>query len=218
MAERIKLTIEAGKVAADHWFESTVDDAWVIAYRLIVSADRTPRIAELRVFPVEPRARRRRVAGTWSGDAAAVPGIGITSAVVRAVKLSEPVRRLFDVLGAESGLLDAAGLARSTRPEPASPAVDGGVRRGRKPHDDMFLATVAQQYVEAFKAGLPPVQHVADAHGATVTRARGWIHQARERQFLLGRGQGRSGGELSPLAMQALGSRIPRGRQKGRQR
>src|SRR6185503_12511800 len=85
--------------------------------------------------------------------------------------------------------------------------------RGRKPHDDLFLARVAKDYVDAVKQGKNPVQYVAKVHvnggdeevRRAVAKVRGWVNKARERGFLVRMGphrsrQGQAGGVLSPTA------------------
>ena len=51
----------------DFWFEAVLDDAWVVAYR-IVSQPEGLVVGEIRIFPADERSRDRRTRrGEWSG-------------------------------------------------------------------------------------------------------------------------------------------------------
>jgi transposase-like protein len=185
----------------DAWFETPIDDGrWVIAYRVLVPSDLSPRLAELRIFPAG-RKGAKRSPGTWSGDAKHVPDKGLTGAVLKKVRLSLPAQKLAAIFADSPDLLTMGlgGLVRSEKKPPAVPP-----RRGRKPHTDEFLERVANEYMEAMKVSpRAPVQRIAERYGQTVGRVRGWVYQARERKILRGdRGQGCIGKPaLSPQAL-----------------
>lgn len=83
-------------------------------------------------------------------------------------------------------------------------------RAGRPRLGDIFLVTVAADYVYALRAGMRPVMHIVKAYGTSRKRAGGWVRLARQRRFLIGlKGVGgAAGGNLSAQARRLLGPRI----------
>ena len=193
MPSRIRLTIDKGRVV-EGWLETT-GEGWVIAYRVVFRSDLHPRVAEVRVFPDE--GRDRRASGTWSGSAERVPVTGLPTSILGRVRVTEPIRQLAEELAARPDLMTGMRLPSKPLRKGASPVP----RRGRKGHTDAFLAAVAAEYDVASREGSrSPVKEIAQRRDQPVARVRGWVYQARERGFLLGRGQGRKGGMLSPKA------------------
>jgi hypothetical protein len=205
--------VDVAKVS-DLWMELPIGNEWTVAYRLVIQKDGELVVGELRVFPSEPTFSSRSP-GTWSGDfkgiAAVVPRHGLRGGIMKAIKPSVVTQQLDAVLasartqhpGMESLWPKWKGAPLGVRNR-MTPHRKAGV--GRKPHSELFLATIAQQYVEALTSGLSnPVGRVAQIHDNKVATVRGWIYQSRERGFLVGaREQGRARGALSERAQSVL--------------
>lgn len=195
---------------SDVWLEQAIDDRWMAAYR-IVTSDGRPRVAELRVFPLEPEFKTRpegEWSGVWQGVEAIAPRRGLTKAVLGGVRLHEWTAQTRAILasfeqrvGREHVGVLAEALARFRLPLPAPPRPALGSRGGRPRLPDEFYARIAAEYVAALTAGRPPAQTIAKQRREPGPRVRGWIHRARNRGLLEGRGQGTTIGQLSEKAI-----------------
>jgi hypothetical protein len=191
------------------WIEVPLTKGWTAAYRIAITAKGAPVLAELRAFPSEQR--KSRAPGTWSaerrGIAATVPKGGLRAGAMKALRPARVLQQLDAALATaveqHPDLMAAWPKWRGTRLG-QRPERKPRQRRGRKPHSDVFLATVAKQYSDALGTR-SPVQHVAELHDEDVVKVRGWIHQARLRKFLDGPSeQGRARGSLSAKAVLTL--------------
>ncbi len=215
---------------SDVWLEQPIDDRWMAAYR-IVTGDGRPRVAELRVFPRED-GFVSRPPGEWSGGfkgvEAQAPRQGLKKAIINRVRLQEwttqvrAIRAAWEQqVGPERARVMKGVLARFG-PLPASPPPRTGTPgRGRPALPDEFYATVAAEYVAALEAGRPPVKAIAQRHATSEARVRGWVHRARAKGLLEGRGQGQALGTLSDRAIflsEAVKQRRRARREKGGQR
>ena len=190
----------------DVWLEQPIDDRWMAAYRIVTSGGR-PRLAELRIFPLEDWERRPRGewSGVWKGVDAAAPRQSLTKAVLRRVRphlWTTQTRAILTWIGQQPGgrqRLDV--LARFGLPVPAMAPQTSGSRRGRPPRPDEFYARIAAEYVAALRASRRPIKTIAEKRHEPEPRVRGWIHRARRRGLLEGGGQGTTHGQLSQRAI-----------------
>jgi transposase-like protein len=192
------------------WVEQLIDagtrgGCWTAAFRLIRSRGRV-RVGEARIFPQE---RGRAVGGDWSGCWRGldvdVPSRGITRTILKRADPHHWLSLLAERVSQSSELarmLVSGELERSAVSQRPGLSLKG--RAGRRPHSDDFLARVAQEYARAASDGRTPVQTVAERHGDTVAKVRGWIHQARVRGFLEHAAQGRGGGRITPKTQKLL--------------
>jgi transposase-like protein len=186
------------------WVEQSIDagtrgGSWTAAFRLIRSGGRV-RVGEARIFPQEPgRAVGGEWSGCWRGLDVDVPSRGITRTIL---KRADPHRWLSLLADRASQSTELARILFPGAPERFS--APSKARAGRRPHSDEFLARVAQEYARAASGGQTPVRAVAERHGDTVVKVRGWIHQARMRGFLEHSAQGRSGGRITSKAQTVL--------------
>lgn len=182
----------------DIWVRQAIDDEWTAAFRLVWSGGRL-RVGEARIFPTE-RVGDKRSGGDWSGCwegvNAAAPRRGLTR---RVLSLAEPHRWLesAEKVHREFRKVFPQGVQLPKARQPRAPRSTAG-GRGRPGHTDEFLARIADQYVRALAKNLAPVKTIAAQHGAKEAKVRGWVHQARERQFLSRGTQGRASGKLGP--------------------
>lgn len=96
LSKQMKAADTVGRVLLDDfWFEMVLNEEWAVAYR-IVSQPTGLAVAEVRVFPNEEQWRKGHTApGEWSGGLlgtrAVVPRGGLTSRVLRHVRLDRSV-------------------------------------------------------------------------------------------------------------------------------
>ncbi|MGB7220743.1 MAG: hypothetical protein WBD07_18230 [Vicinamibacterales bacterium] len=179
-----------------YWIEAPIGDAWVAAYRIVV-LDGRPIIAELRVFPAEPRIGDREFGpGEWSGSfnaTASVPGQGITAGLVKKkIQVSIPIDHITEIRAKMQALAEQHwGITRSSR--------------GRKPKPALFYAEVARDYVNALTAGSrQPAADLAKARGISRALSRALVSRARAMRFLEIAAAGRAGGALTDAARRVL--------------
>lgn len=186
------------------WVEFPVANGYVAAYRM-VAKHRRPVLAEVRVFPDEPR----RGPGRWSEEARSVPAGGLPAGALTALRLKDPLTLFPEIterLDQESGgrfsaqLLQRFGFG-SMREVPRRP--------GRAGRPDIYYALWADAYVERLRGGSrtpvkdlvakPPV--VMDTGGGiSIDAVRDVLAEARRRDLLSPAPVGRAGGDLTPKA------------------
>jgi len=190
------------------WVEAPLDNAWMAAYRIAVQQGQ-PVVAELRIFPLAgPRPGPGRWRGERFGPGAKVPYGGLTSRLVRRVRVAEHLRVGVTILAKMKREEDLESVV--ARFMPATDAGSSKRRAGARP--DVVLADFARQYVNACLSGSRrPIAEVADANGTSVATMRNAIERARERGLLtkpmVPAGeptQGRKGGALTPRAKRLL--------------
>jgi hypothetical protein len=181
------------------WLECSLDFDWVCAYRLITQ-DGVPVVAELRIFPNESgRQQQGEWSARWLGHRAVAPMGGITSRLLREVKVGKHLRSAD--MAFDNFKREAPALARAMFP--ASRAR----RRGLKGLPDAFYASVARDYVAACTAGSrSPAADVARRRNFSKERIRRILYIARDRGLLDRTLPRRSGGSLTDRAQSALGT------------
>jgi len=224
---RQELALAPGPVRPmDLWLEVRLADGnWTVAYRIVLTQwGSLPRIGEMRIFPTE-RGFKSRALGTWSaeykGIASAVPGRGLSSGLLKEIKISLVSRQLEE----------AVSLAAVQHPEfvgmwpkykgallgQRAPRKEKRSKRGRRPLPSCFLATIAKVYVEALSVEhVEPIPYIAARHpGVKLGTVRTWVLKARDAGFLIGRRErGRAAGTLSPAAEMVLREHGSKGRVK----
>ena len=178
-------------------------DGWRVELRLALQNGRLV-VGALDMQPKNP--------GVMRGLHASVPAGGITMRLLRHVPVHAHIQALADMLRRppETQVLEALlirtpaeVLLSSVRP-PAAPVKTP--RRGRRPISTETLLAVAVAYDKAVRRGssAQPVVDAAKALRETPTRVRDLVHRARHRGLLTHAQWGRSGGELTPLALKIL--------------
>lgn len=199
------------------WIEQPINADWIAAHRVTVQHGR-PVIGEIRIFPREGRQtphgrlESRPDPGEWSGTDASVPLGGVTSRVLRGVRMGDHGDVLRDYFDAHER---ERGQPRRSLPSPyremAETAVPVG-RRGRPPvWTDTDYAVLAGEYVEKLQSGCrTPVKLVAELRGLKEGQVRSAIFRARELGLLTRDGvhQGRLGGQLTPRAKAKIALRV----------
>ena len=207
-------------VAGQVWFEKELPDGWVAAYRLLPQLGR-PVAAEARLYPGRIRGGR-----VGEADASAdVPPGGITTSLLRL-----PVER--HLKEAQEEWMRPPTADQYVRPESARytdwdvPALWGFAAylhprpspAGRPRRSEVDYAIFAALYVAAVEENPDsPYKSMATNLAArehdhsdrvashyTVSSLRNIVTKAREKGYLTSAGSGRVGGELTPLARDAL--------------
>jgi hypothetical protein len=200
------------------WVESEVGEHWIAAARLAVQDGRVI-ISEIRVFPRD-RPLGAGVRGLWSGEVlgprAVVPPGGLTSSLLRAVRLPNYRAHAIDVV---TGWQAALGVPLSESGLPGA-RTQLAARRPRAGRPDRFYAELAAEYVRALATSRRPVADIARRRKLTPEKIRDMVHEARERKLLSPGRQGAPDGYLLPAAEQLLGIRrqFRREPRKGRHR
>jgi hypothetical protein len=215
------------------WWVEKVHEGWTFAYRIAVQ-DGRPVVAELRVFPAQPKdpAKPKRRAGKWAGDvrgfASEVPEGGLsTSLVSRRVAVSPALalalrdaRRLRKAIE-EVGEKVALRAFHERRPEkdPSTISRALGLTRlekrgsgratrgpGRPSIPDRILAEVARDYVAAVAANdRAPGQTVAKKRNLGLAAVRYYLARAREAGLLTQTVRpGKAGGQITRRAARLL--------------
>lgn len=210
-----RLNVRTGGVrVGEVWIEVPVAGGWVAAARLTIQAGRLV-IAELRVFPQEETAfRRKEPGGRWSGEVLGVlaeaPAGGLTARKLGAVRLGQYPRHLREVMrwvaekyGTKAfrpdGSLAALGLVAPTTERPR--------QRREFGRPDSFYAELAREYVRLVeRRSRRPNAEIAARRRELVPKITGWLHEARLRGLLAPKDatQGRPEGRLTPLAERVL--------------
>jgi hypothetical protein len=208
--------------AHEAWIEIPLGNEWTAACRLLPQ-NGVPVIGELRIFPYDP-SERRHSAGRWSGEFAGkrahVPAGGLSSRLLRTLRLSlsgalwkRYRHQLLELPGDQTWLSSYHGFSLGAGNQPKRP-----YRRGRP---DIFYARLAQRYCKLFDSGVRnPVQSIAGSIKESPSKVRDMILQARKRGLLTRPPkQGRMGGLLTPKAKIILKkARSPKGRKKLKRR
>jgi hypothetical protein len=178
------------------WVE-VEEGEWTVAYRLVPSPA-GPEIAELRVFP----AAGREAPGLWSGDVATVPSGGLTSAVLRLVRLRAHRPAIDNEISQNPALnavpdqlVDDVFYLRAQVPP------QGLARR-----DDLFYALLSRIYLSLLEVGeRKPNQAIGSMINRKSSFVREALRHARLRGFLSSSPQPRvAGGELTDKAKEVL--------------
>lgn len=181
----------------DGWYETSIDRHWRVAYRLVRQRGRL-KLAELRVFPVETKLPARQP-GEWSvtdlGDKAHVPDAGVTTSLLRKLRLREDRNA-------------AARAITETRKHPRIRQAEELSRPGRRGRPPAYWANLAAAYVQACSSSsMRPVEDLAPAYGITASQMRDKIHETRKKGFLTKAPvQGTAGGDLTAKARKVLAS------------
>ena len=173
------------------WVRHSLDDKWVVAYR-ITEQNGEHVVDEVRVYPREPDADSRRAVG-WSGDPRAVAPGGVTTRLLRKVKVAT-------ALAAGDHSIQVIG---TVLPPELAPKGKVAHRPRRRRRDDLLLARVAIRYDDARAAGSLTRAHKAwellrelDNLYYTPGSVRQLIAAARKRGFITptreGAGRGRA--------------------------
>ena len=196
-------------------------NGWVIGLQFVI-LDGHPILAETRIFPDEgPSHNQTR--GRWSGEAEAVPELGLPAAVVKNLALGgmeDQVRAALahykDPAWGETDFpADADGppdtwLEWSEITETMGVDPDDTTKRrgpGRHPLPDEHLAKVAYYYDEALRNNLKAHRHIEQKmrKGEESLPVAQWIRKARERGFLTSTPKpGQRGGTITPNAIAVL--------------
>lgn len=182
----------------DIWYEESLDDDWVVAYRLALQEqDTRVAVGEIRIFPAAPP--REPMTGRWSADVlgsrAPVPAGGIKARTLRQVRLRAFEREL-------SKILKAFRLPRFRAPEQTTT----GGKRGRK-LDEHRYAKIAVLYGQRYEAGSAhPTADVAKQLRLTPASARAAVSKARRLGLLTATTQGERSGRATPRAFAILKS------------
>ena len=200
---------EAGTITRvlvdDFWFETVLDEAWVVAYR-IVSQPEGLVVGEIRIFPADKTWRHRRTRrGEWSGHLqgtrATAPRGGVTARLLRRVRIDQTIWEGKDVLreltrahGRIAGsthpraghlfvpqALSRAGVGHTLDPPPRTG------RAGRKRLPDADYARLAREYTKLWLRGLPGRElypRLAKTLKLTESQARNRVSRARHYGFL----------------------------------
>jgi hypothetical protein len=208
------------------WATFPLEEEWTCAYR-IVSQEGTPALAEVRIYPSDPKRK------PWADRATEPPLGGLTARLLRRVRVGHDtlrVRRLTDKMlaggrpveertevipagpGRGSGVAVSGtiedfehDLARSLGFE-ASERSDAARRPGRPRRPDLFYVRVAARYVEQLEAGSStPTADVAKGSNYSAAHVRDALHEARVRGLLTPPpSKGRPGGQLTTRAHELL--------------
>ena len=102
-------------------------DKWTVAYRIVMSGG-NPRVGELRIFPSEPDFADRPAgewSGRWKGVEATAPRRGLTTGVVRSIKVHRWLEQVREIVGAAKAELKPPQVA-ALREADETIVVDGG--------------------------------------------------------------------------------------------
>jgi len=194
------------------WVEQRLGEGWIAAFRILTESGR-PIVAEVRVFPDEPR----HGAGQWSaekkGVTAKAPQGGVPANVLRRIRLGDVYEMLGDAIRDRNP--DSAEWFILTRhmgfKEEATKAPRHPGRRGRP---DIFYAKLAQDYVTLLAQGeRHPVRVLAQDLRSGKKGNEWWtdetlrqlLVEARRRGLLSPAPSGRAGGHLTAKSKRMLG-------------
>ena len=220
-----RLSREAVKAAGAH-------GAWTVAYRIVPDRRGRSVIGEVRIFPTERRVRPNGWEGRWAaevrGSSAHAPTGGVTSRLVRAVKLNGVSQAIAEVMARvvghdelsdewKKGLLGFVNLNRETlsamgmtaRDLPAPPKLPPA---GRRRSADLRYAELARDYSQLVlgkRKGTRPIRDLAKRRGVTPAYMSVLINRARQRGMLTtdqlsGATPGKAGGILTNKAVAVL--------------
>ncbi len=144
--------------SATQWIESVLPLGWVVSYRIVRKDDHVV-VGEARIHPRENNSDP----GEWSRNPDSVPEGGLKTAVVRALKIGEPLRELPKVLDQMRSQFPGATARIERRHRFTNAVLTEPVRPGRRGRDPRSLAEIARSYVAACDRGSrSPVQDVVD--------------------------------------------------------
>jgi hypothetical protein len=187
-------------VVADAWVETSLGSDWVAALRLTLQRG-TLVIAEVRVFPDEPKRRHLgRWSAEWRGSAAPVPKGGLRMRLLRKLSWGPPMEWARHAAAAFRKTSTPEMFAAFYGEETIRPPRGKEPRPGRPPMADEYVAKVAKAYAEALKPGTRPNKKVAADLAISPGRVATIVFEARKRGFLSpARYRGQPGGSLTPL-------------------
>jgi hypothetical protein len=190
--------------APELWMEVPVGKQWLAACR-ILPQDGVPVIVELRLYPQNPRNTPGRWAGELAGPRATFPAGGISTKLLRDVRLGLSARAwaYFNEYLRRMPKTVAEQLARAAQTD-----VHAGARR-RTGRPDRFYARVAQRYVRlVMKGSRRPNEQIAAQIEESISKVRDFITQARRRGLLTQAPKmGQRGGSLTQRALKLLKTR-----------
>lgn len=108
--------------------------------------------------------------------------LGRLEAMANTGGTAETIRRALSGQGATD-----KGYVREVRPRTGTPAWPVDARLdvpSARPYPDSFYEQVSNVYIQLVMAGKPPAPAIAEANDVLVTRAHGWVREARKRGFL----------------------------------
>jgi len=200
---------------SEAWVEVPLGEDWIAAYRIVPKGGQ-PAVAEVRLFPDEPK----RSPGHWSKEPASVPVWGLPGTLLGKLRLTHALRKFGELVEDADNKTDGYfsaqvlkrfGLRKSDRHASARP--------GRGGRDDLFYAIWAAAYVERLLAGDrtpvrslgedPPIELEGAPSPLSRNTVRGILADARSRQLLTTAPPGKAGGELTTKASKILATLDP---------
>ena len=202
-------TLEAGTITRvivdDFWFETVLDDEWVVAYR-IVSQPEGLVVGEIRIFPADETWRNRRTRrGEWSGHLqgtrAKAPKGGVTARLLRTVRIDQTIwdgQAVLKELTARYGRITGSGHPQTGRGfvpyalhrvgigRPVEPPPRAG-HAGRKRLANQEYERIAKEYTRLWFRGLRGRElngGIAKKLRLTESQARNRVSRARKYGFL----------------------------------
>jgi len=180
--------------------EHPANKKWSVAFRIILQGTQ-PVIGEVRIFPTESDK---------------VPPGGITARLIKATKiesaeqvigkLANRFQRMREKNYAYTGNVQTVLSVNSPTEGPSVPR-----KRRRRGKSDASYAALARQYVQLRNGGeRHPVTAIAKKRRIERSKIRDMIHEARKRGLLSFDQAGRSGGQLTQLAINLLNQPIKR--------
>lgn len=195
--------IEASKVVRvvvpDLWFETVLEGAWVVAYRIVAQPEGLA-VGEIRVFPLKGRTRPGEWRGALLGTHAEAPAGGITTRLLRQVRLDQSVwygRGVLRMLASRHGLIETAAhpgrgrmyvphvLVRAGIPTDRIPERRRRAGRKRLPHRE--YERTAREYTRLLlmKGRRQRLyEALAERLGVSVAQAQNRVARARKYGFL----------------------------------
>lgn len=187
------------------WLEVVLDDQWMAAYRF-ANQGGGPVIAEVRVFPWDETLKQRQSGewgGEWLGVNAVVPKGGVTSRLLRRLKVGSHMKHFQETAewmatrgGGPQHLIGPAltrvgwrRLDRHARPASSD--------------DTAYFAAVAQEYEGNCQRRKPPIKSMAVRRKAPPHKIRAEVYRARELGLVTRDGQGTTGGKLTEKGRRA---------------
>ena len=211
----------AGQIAGvvdvrELWIESELNSHWTVAYRLAID-DEHALVSEVRIFPREQgRSTPGRWSAEWLGLKARAPAGGISTKLIRSVRLGHDVHALEPILkqarkqqpelfDLQHGWLGGLGLTPYTAGHDGRRASKKAGGRGRPSLSVDTYANIAGRYAAAVKKGSRrPVLDVAKQLRLAPATVRMRVSRARNLGLLESGTQGARGGKLTAKGRRAF--------------